>query len=188
MISNPAQTSKRGAPTKGRLSPKAQYSRNKINAVWHHLKHRCYNSSDKSYPNYGGRGIDVCPEWQRDFESFYRWAIESGWRLGLQIDRIDNDKGYSPTNCRFVTRSLNCRNRRLTAARLAANRNLASLSAVGRAAKFQRLPKVLCRELGLVTPDQATMCRLLGLGRGNLSSHLSGKRPHVKNKTFKLLY
>lgn len=60
----------------------------------------------------GGRGIKVCQEWQT-FKPFYDWAIDK-WKLGLQIDRIDNDSGYSPINCQFSSPKDNVNNRRTT--------------------------------------------------------------------------
>jgi len=56
------------------------------------------------------RGITVCEEW-RNFQTFEKWALANGWKKGLQIDRIDNDRGYSPDNCRFVTPRENLRNK-----------------------------------------------------------------------------
>jgi len=72
---------------------------------------RCYNEEDKYYKNYGGRGIKICDEWLNDRESFLSWCIDSGYKSNLTIDRIDNDKGYSPENCRWVTIKDNSRNR-----------------------------------------------------------------------------
>jgi len=60
---------------------------------------------------YAWRGITVCDEW-KDMKTFESWCLSHGWKKGLQIDRINNDKGYSPDNFRFVTRKENCRNRR----------------------------------------------------------------------------
>lgn len=82
--------------------------------VWFIMKQRCSDNSVKDYPNYGGRGIYVCHEWENDFQSFYDWSISHGYETGLQIDRIDNDGPYSPDNCRFVTLKENCNNRRNT--------------------------------------------------------------------------
>ncbi|WP_428743215.1 hypothetical protein [Tenacibaculum sp.] len=77
---------------------------------WHDLKNRCNNQNYKHYNRYGGRGIKVCSEWENDFIEFYKWAIKNGWKKGLQIDRINNDLGYFPKNCRFVKPVKNVRN------------------------------------------------------------------------------
>ena len=79
--------------------------------VWHNMKTRCYNPKRKAYKYYGGRGITVCDEWLFDFEAFYTWAINNGYKKGLQIDRENNDKNYNPENCRFITPRENVRNR-----------------------------------------------------------------------------
>lgn len=60
------------------------------------------------------RGIRVCDEWDNSFTSFNDWAISNGYRKGLEIDRIDNDQGYSPSNCRWTTRVVNANNKRNT--------------------------------------------------------------------------
>lgn len=79
--------------------------------VWKTMLHRCNNPKRSKYKDYGGRGIVVCDEWG-DFDAFGQWALASEYAEGLQIDRIDNDQGYSPSNCHFVTPSANSRNRR----------------------------------------------------------------------------
>lgn len=71
---------------------------------------RCTNPNSNMYPYYGGRGISICPEWRKQ-KNFETWALENGYCPGLTIDRIDNDKGYSPDNCRWVTYKVNCNNR-----------------------------------------------------------------------------
>jgi hypothetical protein len=74
---------------------------------------RCENKNHKSYSYYGARDITICDEWRYDFDAFYEWALDNGWKKGLQIDRIDNYGGYSPENCRVVKPEVNARNRRL---------------------------------------------------------------------------
>lgn len=86
-------------------------SRTPIYGVWNAMIQRCTNSNNKSYPDYGGRGIRVCDEW-RHSDTFFRWAFESGYAKGLQIDRIDNDGNYEPSNCRWIDQSGNSKNRR----------------------------------------------------------------------------
>ena len=82
--------------------------------VWSNIISRCNSPISAAYKNYGGRGITVCSEWQ-DVTVFAKWAQDSGYSEGLEIDRADNNIGYSPENCRWVTRSQNCRNRRSNA-------------------------------------------------------------------------
>ena len=76
------------------------------------MKQRCYNHNNKSYKNYGARGIKVCNEWKNDFMSFYNWATENGYKEGLTIDRLNVDKDYSPNNCAWVTQKIQQNNRR----------------------------------------------------------------------------
>ncbi|MEN6312767.1 MAG: hypothetical protein ABFD25_00810 [Clostridiaceae bacterium] len=76
------------------------------------MKNRCYNPKAKRFNRYGGRGISVCDEWLHRSKEFICWARANGYNDNLQLDRIDNDKGYSPDNCRWVTVRENSRNRR----------------------------------------------------------------------------
>ena len=74
---------------------------------------RCYDVNNMNYILYGGRGIDVCNEWQ-DIKNFINDMYPS-FVEGLTLDRIDNNKGYSKDNCRWATQTTQCRNtRRLT--------------------------------------------------------------------------
>lgn len=81
--------------------------------IWQTMKSRCENPNRQNYKNYGGRGIVICEEWETA-ENFIRWALFNGYNKGLQLDRIDNNKGYSPNNCRWVTPQENSLNRRNT--------------------------------------------------------------------------
>lgn len=74
------------------------------------LLSRCYNPNVAQYSGYGGRGITVCPEWRHSFGEFQKWALTHGYEEGLQIDRRDNNKGYSPDNCRYVPQIVNAHN------------------------------------------------------------------------------
>jgi hypothetical protein len=82
-----------------------------LHKAWKNMKTRCYNVLSDHYHRYGGRGITVCDEWRNDAVAFIKWAHANGYAPDLQIDRRDNDKGYCPENCRFVTSAENRANR-----------------------------------------------------------------------------
>ena len=112
-------------------------SRTKLWRVWCGILARCgvwKGSSNKTRAIYELRGISVCSDWL-NFENFRDWALESGYTDGLTIDRIDNERGYSPDNCRWSTYKENNNNRRCTK-------------------KFNGVPiSDICRCIGLETWD-----------------------------------
>lgn len=95
---------KHGDTSKNNKSP--------LYAAWDNMKRRCLNKQHPCYKHYGGRGINVCESWKNDFSAFKEWAIKNGWKKGLSLDRVDNNKGYSPSNCRWVTQKVQCNNTR----------------------------------------------------------------------------
>lgn len=93
----------------------------KLYEVWKSIKQRCYNPKHHAYKNWGGRGIKVCDEWKENFQAFYDWSYSNGYKEECQksekdkltIDRINNDGDYCPSNCRWVNRTTQSRNKRV---------------------------------------------------------------------------
>jgi transcription elongation factor Elf1 len=84
----------------------------RLYVIWVDMRMRTLNPNHKSYNNYGGRGITLCDEWL-DVQNFWDWAMSNGYSDELSIDRIDNDDGYSPENCRWVGGDIQARNQRI---------------------------------------------------------------------------
>lgn len=80
--------------------------------AWRNMKQRCLNPHHPAFRYYGARGISVCKEWSDDYAAFQGWALNHGYLEGLTIDRINNDGNYEPSNCRWVTMSVQCNNKR----------------------------------------------------------------------------
>lgn len=89
-----------------------QEATSRLYSTYRAMRARCHYPKHEHFQTYGGRGIHVCPAWLDSFEAFREWAVSAGYSPDLQLDRIDNDLGYSPENCRFVTPSENARNKR----------------------------------------------------------------------------
>lgn len=86
-------------------------SKNLTFKVWKDMRYRCTDPNHHAYKDYGGRGITVCDRWM---ESFQYFLADMGWKPdGLQIDRENNDLGYSPENCGWATRKTQMQNRRI---------------------------------------------------------------------------
>lgn len=86
-------------------------SNEKIYNVYRAMLQRCREKKHWLYPKYGGRGITVCDAWGNNPLEFKKWAISAGYNESLTIDREDNDKGYCPANCRFITKKQNMNNK-----------------------------------------------------------------------------
>lgn len=82
--------------------------------IWKSMKSRCYNQFTPQFKDYGGRGILITPEWNVSFPVFRNWSLDNGYAANLQIDRINNDLGYGPANCAWVTPKENSSHKRTT--------------------------------------------------------------------------
>ena len=82
--------------------------------IWKSMKCRCLNSAHPTYQGYGARGISICDEWVESYPAFKRWALENGYDDHLELDRIDVNGDYEPSNCRWITHREQTLNRRDT--------------------------------------------------------------------------
>jgi len=90
-------------------------SNHPIESIYQGMRTRCNNPNSVHYKYYGGREITICDEWsgEKGLLNFIKWSLEEGgYEPGLTIDRINNDKGYSPDNCRWVTTIVQERNKK----------------------------------------------------------------------------
>ncbi len=92
---------------KSKRNTKDNRSDSELYQLWRNVISHCYNIKNPKYSYYGGRGITVCDEWKIDPFKFYEWANNNNFTPSLELDRINNLKGYSPENCRFVTKQQN---------------------------------------------------------------------------------
>ena len=89
-------------------------TKHRLYKIFNGMKTRCYNEKNHRFYRYGGRGIKIYSKWLENFENFYNWAIENGYENGLSIERIDNDKDYCPSNCKWIEFKEQCKNRKNT--------------------------------------------------------------------------
>lgn len=75
----------------------------RLYCIWADMKDRCKNKNNAAYNWYGGKGISVCNEWENDYISFKKWAMNNGYKENLSIDRINSNDNYCPNNCQWIT-------------------------------------------------------------------------------------
>ena len=127
---------------------------------FYNMKNRCYSEKNISYKNYGGKGIKVCDEWLNDFNKFKEWALNNGFKRHLTIDRIDNSKGYSPDNCRWVTQSFNT-------AHNTRNKSNEMLEQKGKTIKLLKLIE-LRKNVGLSQEEFGKLVGITGQNQGQI--------------------
>lgn len=98
----------------GACKKNANKDNKRLYEVWCNMKERCSCPNSTFYEYYGGRGISVCDEWLKNYNSFREWSFNNGYNANLELGRIDNDGNYEPNNCHWVSHYDNYRNRRST--------------------------------------------------------------------------
>jgi len=84
----------------------------RLNIIYKNMLSRCFNFTSPAAKDYSERGIKVCNTWVSSYMLFRQWALENGYAPNLMLDRRDNNLGYTPDNCRWVTRTVQNRNKR----------------------------------------------------------------------------
>lgn len=144
-------------------------------AKWGSMKARC-NGYWRYKERYFDRGIAVCEEWSY-WPNFAKWAMENGYDTKLELDRRDNDKGYSPDNCRFITQAENTR-----------NRDNANMRKSIRLAKTKKMAKpFVCHKSNQIFLTEISASRILGIDRRGIGRVLKKIHKQVKGFTFEYI-
>ena len=93
----------------GEVLTPTKWDNERIGDIFRGMKRRCYNENEETYRWYGAKGIKICDEWIENPKSFEEWSMGNGYTDSMTIDRIDENKWYSPDNCRWVTGEDNAR-------------------------------------------------------------------------------
>ena len=116
--------------------------RSRLYNIWRCMYMRCYYPSHEAFDRYGGAGITICEEWKHDYLAFKEWALRNGYSACLTIDRKDNNLGYSPDNCRWITMKEQQANRR-------DNLNIQAFGEIKTAKEWSRDPRCQIGYVGL---------------------------------------
>lgn len=145
-------------------------SKTKLYNVWSGIKRRCYNVNQKSYPDYGAKGIRMCDEWLNSYPAFYEFSVDNGYQEGLQIDRIDSSGNYEPSNCRFISRDENI-----------------SRAHKGKKVHLQHIEKYVAAKLNISFEemDDLIECSLSGLFKNKELADAAGIERHTLTRMVK---
>ena len=93
---------------------KHHLSNDRLYYIYNNMMARCHRKSNKSFKHYGERGISICKEWDNNFPAFAQWALKSGYKSNLTIERKNVNEGYNPENCTWIPNEAQAINRRTT--------------------------------------------------------------------------
>jgi len=130
----------------------------RLYSIWHNMLQRCNNPSNDGYKYYGALGITVCITW-KEYAIFKLWANAAGYSKKLTLDRKYGDKGYSPINCRWETKTTQARNQKK---RNTNTSGYTGVSYVPRLDKYQAYLTIAYKKVNLgffLTADSAAQAR-----------------------------
>lgn len=182
-------------------------SNTKIYRKYRSMLDRCFNSNNKSFKDYGERGIKVCSEWlgKKGFLSFYEWSMQNGYEDGLTIERKDVNGNYCPENCCFITNAEQQRNKRnnvvfvkdgeeILEADLAKKLGMTDSAIIHRAKygkdvfaqKFKRTKEVI-RDDGFIYSSIREAAKMNGIHESKVGAVCRGERKRTAGHSFRFL-